>query len=173
MSALAGTILAATLASSLGLHVQVAKGRYLQVVLVPQGPAPVLITPRTTLGCYVEVEILDATGQYIGRFGPMATCSIPEQSEFRLFWNDRDFGAQLFGVELDIFAPGRIRLASLGGEVGDLDPERDYQLVVTYHNDDARYLSTQTRRALQRRYGKIWAGAVNLRSEPLAFRGAR
>ena len=170
MSLLAVTMAAVTLAGSLDLQTQVVRGRFLQVLLVAQGSTPVLVTPRTTLGCYVEVEIQDSSGQRVGHFGPRASCSIPDQSEYVLFWNSADFGSQLFGVEIDILAPGRIRLANLDGEVGDLDPARDYRLVITYQNDDVRFLNKLTKRGLRRRYGQFSAPVVKLRSGPISFR---
>jgi len=170
MSFLAAAVAAATLAGSLELRAAIVEGRYLQVDLVARGPIPVLLTPRTSLGCYVEVEIQDPSGQKVGWFGPRASCPTPVQSEYQLLWSRSDMGSQLFGVEIDILAPGRVRLVSEDGEVGDLDPSRQYRLVVTYHNHDSTFLTARTKRDLHRRYGDFSAPVVELRSAPISFR---
>jgi hypothetical protein len=167
---LAAAVAIATVTEPLEMRVEVTRGQYLQVLLVSRGPTPVLITPRTSLGAYIEVEIQDSDGRRVGHFGPRSSDPTPDQSEYRMLRSDADFGAQLFGVEIDILATGRVRLVNLGGEVGELNHGQEYWLVVTYHNDDNRLLKSTTKQSLQRKYGQFTAPVVNLRSERIAFR---
>ena len=170
MSLLAATVAAAAISGSLELHTQIVRDHFLQIFLVARGSTPVLVTPRTTLGCYIEVELQDPSGAGIGHLGPRASCPTPRESEFRLVGNSTDFGSELFGVEIDILASGRVRLVSADGEVGELDSGREYLLVVTYHNDDATFLTARSKSKLHRRYGQFSVPVVNLRSEPISFR---
>ena len=170
MYLVAATVAAATLAGSVNLRALIVRDHFLQVVIVTEASVPVLLTPRTSLGCYIEVEIQDPNGQKVGWFGPRATCATPSLSEYVMLWNQLDMGAQLFGVEIDVSTPGRVRLVSADGEAGKLDPGREYRLVVTHHNDDAKLLTSRGKRNLRRRYGEFLAPVIDLRSEPIPFR---
>ena len=128
----------ATLTPPLELRADIVRDRFLRVELVARVPDRVLITPRTVLGCYIEVAISDSTGQYLGWFGPRASCATPKPTEFQALETGEN--SELFGVEIDILAPERVRFRDQGGEVGRLEPNREYRLVVTYHNTDNKSL---------------------------------
>ncbi len=83
---------------------------------------------------------------------------------------DKDAGEELFGTEIDILAPQRVRLRIDGSEAYGLDPDRDYRFVVTYHNDDAEQLSSQRKSFLRHKYPNLSIPVVKLKSEPIPFR---
>ena len=164
-------LLAAILANSLELRAQMIGGHVLQVLLIPHGRVPVMMTTRTFLGCYIEVQVQDAQGIIIGHIGPRATCTTPSLPEFqRLIPDDAGLplGGQVFGAEFDLLSPGRVRLES--DEMVGLVPGQDYRLVVLYHNYDEKFLGAKRKSALKRRYGNFWSSAIELTSEPISFR---
>ena len=163
-------LLAATLlAGPLELRARLVGESVLEVLVVTHGSAPVLVTPRTTLGCYLEVEVQDSTGAVVGHFGPRANCPTPSEGDFRILVGDVDAGAQLFGVDLDVLAPGRLRL-NAGSEEAEWEAGREYRFVVSYHNEDARILSAKRRTALRRSSPELIIPIVDLRSQPVTFR---
>jgi hypothetical protein len=166
---------AAAVAAPLEMRVDIAQSRFLRVELVARGSKRVLVTPRTTLGCYIEVAVWDSTGNYIGWFGPRANCPTPAPADFQMLGTgtadvaDAD-GAALFGVEIDILVPERVRFRDDGGEVGKLQPGHEYRLVVTYHNNDAETLDVKAKQTFERKYGPFVAPRVLLTSGSIPFR---
>ena len=166
-------LLAAIAASSLELRAEIVEGHTLRVLLVPRGPIPIVTTARTTLGCYIEVDVQDAEGVLIGHLGPRATCATPRLAEFRsLRPDDSSFpdGAQVFGTEFDLLAPERVRI---GLDESALLPGREYRLIVKYHNDDAKVIGSKGKKVLQDRYGKFWLSTFILESRPVPFKWAQ
>ena len=163
-------LLAATLASSIELKAQIVGGHVLQVLLVPHGSVPVVMTTRTFLGCYIEVQVQDAQGSVIGHIGQMAQCPPPPFSEFRVLATDDSgmpSGSDVFGVEFDLLARGRVRLDR--EEPWDMVPGQDYRFVVFYHNYDVRLLNPKRKGILRRRYGNFWSSPIELTSPPISF----
>ena len=164
-------LLVATLVvSSLELRAEVIDGHVLQVLLVPRGPMPIVTTGRTVLGCYIEVDVLDSRGDRIGWLGPRASCPTPTLAQFRALSPDGPQdpgGAEVFGARFDLLAPGRVRI---GPNEEGLQPGQEYQLVVTYHDDDANGLSEKDKALLRKKYGKFWSGPIEVKGGPIAFR---
>jgi hypothetical protein len=159
-------LLAASLATPVEVRTGVVDGRFLQVLVIARGQTPVVLVPRTILGCYIEVDIQDTQGISIGHFGPRAQCTAPGSSDYAVFRP-----GELFGVQLDILGPETVRLVSAElDNVAQLEKGREYRFVVTYHNDENRSLSAQTKRSLQKQWGAVVAPVVNITANPVSFR---
>lgn len=166
-------LVAAIAASSLELRAEIVDGHTLRVLLVPQGPVPIVTTARTTLGCYVEVDVQDPEGVLIGYLGPRATCAIPQLSEFRSFRPDDSSsseGAEILGTEFDLLAPERVRI---GPDENALQSRREYRFIVKYHNDDATVIGAKGKTVLQKRFGRFWLSTFRLESKPISFTWAQ
>jgi hypothetical protein len=165
---------ALALAGSFEVRAQLVRGHFLQVLIVSHGSLPVLVTPHAILGTYLEVEIQDAAGLYLGHLGPLSTCPGPIESDFQVFSSDETTGSPVFGTELDLSMKDRFRLiAANGDETYDLEPGREYRLVVTYHNEDGRWLDARNRRILERRHPGVATPVLMLRAKPVPYRAAR
>jgi len=162
-------LLATLLTGSLELDAQIVDGHILQVLLVPRGPVPVVTTARTVLGCYIEIDVLDSRGDRLGWLGPRASCPTPSLTEFRALWPDNPDhpGGEVFGARFDLLAPGRVRI---GPDEEGFRPGQEYQLLVRYHDDDAKGLGENDKRSLRKKYGTFWSGHIELAARPIAFR---
>ena len=158
------------MASSLELRAEVVDGHFLQVLLVPHGSVPIVTTGRMTLGCYLEIDVVDTSGNRIGHIGPMASCPPPRFSEFRAFRPDdprEPGGADVVGARFDLLAAERVRV---GPHEQGLLPGQEYRFVARYHADDASILSERQKGILRGRYGAFWSGDIELESAPVIFR---
>jgi hypothetical protein len=73
----------------------------------------------------------------------------------------------VFGARFDLLAPGLVRI---GPNEEGLRPGQEYQLIVTYHDDDAKGLGENDKRILRKKYGAFWSGPIELTGKPIAFK---
>ena len=134
--------------------------RFLDIRILGQSDVPLLVTRRTFLGPYVNVEVKSVDGQRIGYLGPRATVTVPNVCEFSLLQKD-----EFFGRRIDLRAPWVVSLVG-GGQAPLADGQR-YELTVTYEDPEAVHLSKQARSELSRKWHKFAELSGEVQAKPI------
>jgi|SRR5687767_356332 len=131
------------------LEIALAGNRYLEVKVVGRSAVPVLVTRRTHLGPYLEVEVTDLETGRTGWLGPRATATTPDVCEFYALRVN-----EVYGVRLDLLRPDILRFPD-GSEI-PFQKGRSYEVVVRFRDFEGREsLSREARRKLLQRVGQV------------------